>query len=151
MIFDFDNRQNKVDFEKDLLLKLKEVADECLKYENWPMDVEVGLTFVDNDIIKQINFEYRNKNIETDVLSFPMFDSKVEISVEDRIIGDIVISLEKALEQSLEFNHSFEREVCFLLCHSMFHLMGYDHMVKEEEEIMFEKQEEVLNNLKIKR
>ncbi|WP_312671302.1 rRNA maturation RNase YbeY, partial [Escherichia coli] len=75
---------------------------------------------------------YRGVDRVTDVLSFPLLSDDFEdVELEEESLGDIVVSLERALEQSIEYNHSFEREVCFLICHSMFHLLGYDHDTDE--------------------
>ena len=87
----------------------------------------------------------------TDVLSFPMLSDDFDIELEEESLGDIVISLERAFEQSKEYNHSFEREVCFLVCHSTFHLLGYDHDTEENTKQMREKEEYILNKLNITR
>ncbi|EQI55915.1 putative rRNA maturation factor YbeY [Clostridioides difficile Y266] len=88
----------------------------------------------------------------TDVLSFPLLSDDFEdVELEEESLGDIVVSLERALEQSIEYNHSFEREVCFLICHSMFHLLGYDHDTDENTKEMREKEEHILNKLNITR
>ena len=83
----------------------------------------MSLSFVDNKEIHQLNREFRGVDRPTDVLSFPMLSDEFDIELEEESLGDIVISLEKAFEQSKEYNHSFEREVCFLVCHSTFHLI----------------------------
>ncbi len=105
------------------------------------------MSFVDNEEIRELNREYRGVDRETDVLSFPMED---EFLVGGPILlGDIIISLEKALEQSVDFGHSLYREVAYLTAHSMFHLLGYDHMKEEEKNIMREKEKEIMRRLKI--
>ena len=101
-----------------------------------------------------MNREYRDIDKETDVLSFPMFERE---ELEERkdlnedILGDIVISLEKVKQQAQEYGHSFERELSYMIVHGFYHLLGYDHQTKDEEEIMFKKQEEVLEDYGIRR
>ena len=121
-----------------------------LKYEGFPFDAEVSVTFADNEYIHGLNNEYRGMDKPTDVLSFPLFDYEGETEEPpiDEIIsnlGDIVISLEKAQEQAAEFGHSFERETAFLCVHSMLHLLGYDHERSDEEDAeMRAKQREIM-------
>lgn len=130
--------------------EIKNIAEYTLSYENVEL-AEMNIIFVDNDKIKEINKDYRNKDYVTDVISFALEDNNNLINKEVRILGDIFISINKAEEQANEFNHSLERELSFLAIHGTLHLLGYDHMTKEEESIMFEKQEVILNELKIKR
>lgn len=138
-----------------LLRKIKSCCAAALEEEGIAEKAEVSLTVVTNGEIKALNAEHRGKDSVTDVLSFPMSEED-EFDVDPEtgriILGDIVISAEKAREQAREYGHSFEREMCFLATHSMFHLLGYDHVVSEEEEkIMFDKQERVLSRLGIDR
>jgi probable rRNA maturation factor len=146
-----DNRQNKINISNELIKQMEEVVLECLRYEEYDEEYEVSLSFVDNEEIHSLNKQYRSVDRPTDVLSFPLIDDEFDfdIDIEEKILGDIVISLEKALEQSEEYKHSFEREVCFLVCHSMFHLMGYDHDNDENTKEMRKKEEAVLNKLGI--
>jgi len=145
-----DNRQDKVNIDDNIFTILEKVAKESLLYEGWDEDYEISLSFVDNKEIKELNKYYRGKDSVTDVLSFPMVDEDTPMMGE-KILGDIVISVEKALEQSKEYGHSFLREMAFLTAHSMLHLMGYDHMNEDEEEEMQMKQEAILSKLEIKR
>lgn len=142
-----DNRQNKVEINEEIKSIVKDVIEECLKLEGKSLDVEVSLSFVDNEEIRELNKEYRNVDSATDVLSFPMDEDSFGLFTP--LLGDIVISLEKALEQSEEYGHSLIREVAYLTAHSMFHLMGYDHMTEEEKIVMREKEKEVMKTLKI--
>ena len=128
---------------------------------------EISLLFVDNDEIREINNETRNIDKETDVLSFPMLDypkdkvfkdvyknyefDETYMDGEELVLGDIVLSLEKALEQSKEYNHSFKREASYLVVHSVLHLLGYDHMEEDEKKVMRKREEEILGELDIKR
>lgn len=146
------NAQSKVEFDEGLKDNIRSVVEESLKCEGWGMKYEVSILFVDNEEIKRLNSEFRGIDRPTDVLSFPLVskDEQDEF-LEDNLLGDIVISLEKALEQSREYGHSFEREMAFLVCHSMFHLMGYDHMDDDSAKEMREKEESVLSSLGIVR
>lgn len=146
-----DNRQDKMDISEKLINMINNIVIQCLKYEEFDEDYEISLSFVDNEEIHNLNKEFRNVDRPTDVLSFPLIEDDFNIQIEEKALGDIVISLEKALEQSIEYNHSFEREVAFLVCHSMFHLMGYDHDNDENTKIMRKKEEDVLSKLGIVR
>jgi len=109
-----------------------------------------NVIIVDNDYIHKLNKEYRNIDRETDVISFALEDDKT-FNPSIRVLGDVYISIEKAKSQSIEYHHSLLRELCFLAVHGMLHLLGYDHMKKDEEEIMFKLQEEILDEMGIKR
>ncbi len=114
-------------------------------------NVEFNVILVDNKKIKELNKEYRNIDDYTDVISFALEDYDKSLFDGLRILGDIYISLDKAKEQSLEYNHSFKRELSFLVIHGLLHLLGYDHINKDMEDNMFKKQEEILNGYGIKR
>ena len=143
---------------------IKSVINESIDYEKCPYEVEVTVILTDNNEIHNINKEHRDVDSPTDVLSFPMVDyvrpsnfEGIEDKVEDYfnpdsgelILGDIVISVEKVIEQAKQYGHSTKRELAFLVAHSMMHLFGYDHMVVEEAPIMEAKQNEILNKLGI--
>ncbi|MDD7183181.1 rRNA maturation RNase YbeY [Peptostreptococcus porci] len=147
-----DNRQDDKEISEDLLKKIEKVIVACLEYEDYSDDYEVSLSFVTNDEIKNLNRDFRNIDKVTDVLSFPMLsDDDFEIEYEEYSLGDIVISVDRAEQQAIEYDHSFEREICFLVCHSMFHLLGYDHMHEDEAEEMHTKEKNVLDSLGITR
>ena len=147
-----DDRQDKLEVSEELIEKIKDIIIECLDYEGYDDNYEVSLSFVDNKEIHELNREYRGVDRVTDVLSFTLLSDDFEdVELEEESLGDIVVSLERALEQSIEYNHSFEREVCFLICHSMFHLLGYDHDTDENTKEMREKEEHILNKLNITR
>lgn len=110
-----------------------------------------NIIIVDNSYIHQLNKEYRGIDRPTDVISFALEDYKDDITLDFRMLGDIYISLDKAKEQALEYGHSFLREICFLTIHGLLHLLGYDHMEKEDEVIMFNKQDEILDEFGIKK
>ncbi len=146
MEYYIDNRQSKYEITKDLEDLLEKVILESLSVEGIEGNFEVSISFVENAEIRELNRQYRNVDSETDVLSFPMED---EFDLGSPILGDIIISIEKADEQSIEFGHSIEREIAYLTCHSMFHLMGYDHMMEEDKIVMRNKEKQVMKNLKI--
>ena len=113
-------------------------------------DVTFNIIFVNNPYIHELNKNYRNIDRETDVITFALEDDKT-FNPEERILGDIYISIDKAKSQSEEYGHSLKRELCFLAVHGMLHLLGYDHMEKEDERVMFNLQEEILDEMGIKR
>lgn len=151
------NEQEKYEIGEELMLMIEKVISECEDEEGLNFDNEISLTFTDNENIRQINKEYRDIDDKTDVLSFPMYEiedleeEKKSKSKNLKLLGDIVISMEQADKQAKQFGHSFEREVCYLICHSMFHLMGYDHMTDDEKKIMREKEEKIMTKLNILR
>lgn len=110
---------------------------------------EFNIIFVEKDEIQRINREFRQIDRVTDVISFALCDDKDIIQTEE--LGDIFICLERAFEQSVEYGHSKEREVAFLAVHGYLHLCGFDHMTKEDEEVMFKKQDEILHAANIER
>ena len=166
MIF-IDNRQNKIEVTEELEAVIRDVIEYTLKEEKLFIDNEVSVIFIDNEEIKQINFEQRGIDKVTDVLSFPMLhypENKVfkdvyidyefdqsELYDGKLVIGDVALSLEKSKEQSEEFGHSFIRECAYLTVHSILHLLGYDHMEEVPKNIMRKREEEILNNFKISR
>ena len=131
--------------------KLKEIDElpDLIKFMTKYMgeeDSEFNVIIVDNEKIHEINKTYRNIDRETDVISFALLDEKEEESYSTKtVLGDIYISVDKAIEQSKDYGHTLIRELCFLSIHGLLHLLGYDHIEKEEEKIMFEKQELILN------
>lgn len=110
-----------------------------------------NIIFVSNDEIHEINKNYRNTDRVTDVISFALEDNEDEAFKSYRLLGDIYIAIDVAYDQAIEYNHSREREVCFLATHGLLHLLGYDHMTVAEEKEMFGKQEELLDAYEIKR
>ena len=127
--------------------KLLEFALKVQKVENAIFNIII----VDEDTIKNINNEYRGKDSVTDVISFALEDDESFIETDFRILGDIYICLNRAKSQAVEYGHSFLRELSFLTIHGLLHLLGYDHMEKTDEEIMFNLQEMILNEYGIKR
>lgn len=142
---------NRTDFEisGEIMEAVEKACLETLKYEEFDEDCEISLSFVTNEEIHQINRQFRNVDAPTDVLSFPQltFEEGEEADVNENgeiVLGDIIISVERAKEQAEEYGHGLKREIAFLTVHSMLHLLGYDHMEKDEEEDMFHRQKEIL-------
>ena len=148
----FMNSQDKEDITYSLKILLRRAVCATLDYENFKNDAQVSITFTDNEGIRVLNSQYRDIDTATDVLSFPLidFDGGDDMPIDDpeMMLGDIVISLERAREQAEEYGHSFERETAFLCVHSMLHLLGYDHVNGDEEEAdMRRRQTEILETL----
>lgn len=149
----YSNEQDKLDAPEYIEQLIEQCTRAALEEEEITEDAQVSVTLVDDEAIREINREHRDIDRATDVLSFPLgdddsFDTDPETGAI--LLGDIVISLERADAQAKEYGHSFHREVAFLITHSLFHLLGYDHVNSEEEEkIMFGKQEKVLEKLGI--
>lgn len=115
-------------------------------------NTQFNLIIVDNEYIHELNKDYRGIDRETDVITFALEDEDtLVIGDDERILGDIYISIDRARSQAEEYGHSFLREISFLAVHGFYHLLGYDHQTKEEEEVMFGKQEEVLQDYGISR
>lgn len=151
---DYNNEQDKLAPPEGIEQLIEECAAAALDEEEIEDDAEVSVTLVDNARIREMNAKFREIDRETDVLSFPLGDEdgfEVDPDTDAILLGDIVVSLEKARAQAEEYGHSFRREVAFLITHSLFHLLGYDHMTEDEEKEMFAKQEKVLQKLGITR
>lgn len=144
------DRQKKVKIPSGLRMLIRRACIAVLREEKFQGDAEVSVTFVDNDQIRRLNAKFRDKDSATDVLSFPMGENgeyDLNPSTGAKILGDVVLSMEKAAEQAQEYEHSFEREVCYLTVHSMLHLLGYDHMNSEEKAVMRMKEETVMSKI----
>ncbi len=128
---------------------VQEIVEFVLKKEKIENPI-LNIIFTDNKRIHEINKEYRNIDRETDVISFALEDEDTLVNASMyRVLGDIYISVDKAKAQALEYGHSLKREICFLAVHGVYHLLGYDHQNKEEEKVMFQKQEEALDEFGI--
>ena len=149
------NDQKKAEVPKGIRLLIRRCCNAVLQEENFGADAEVSVRFVDNETIRELNSQYRNIDKETDVLSFPLSENGVydtNMNTGAKLLGDIVISVPKAMEQSKAYNHSLQREIGFLTVHSMLHLLGYDHENGGIEQVhMREKEEEVLTKIGLKR
>ena len=152
-----NDEQDKVKISEEDFAVISEIFQYLLSEEGIPEKAETSLTFVDNEEIRNLNNEYRNIDSETDVLSFPIYEKaeleslKGTITEEDLLLGDIVISLEKAREQAEEFGHSFKREIIYLFVHGMLHLLGYDHLEEDEKKEMRSREESILEKFAIMR
>lgn len=149
----FENNQEKHSIHYNLKMLIRHTILETLDYEGMENDAEVSVTFVDDEGIRELNKKFRNLYKPTDVLSFPLLDYEGESEEPffDELchnLGDIVISLERAMAQANEFGHSFEREVAFLTAHSMLHLLGYDHELSDEDDAdMRARQNDIMERL----
>lgn len=142
---------NQTEEELDELETVKKVLDFAVKKENLE-NVDFNVIIVGEDYIHELNKNYRNIDRVTDVITFALEDDDTVLNASDRrVLGDVYICLDRAKSQAIEYQHSFLREICFLAVHGFYHLLGYDHQTKEEEEVMFTKQEEVLSGCGIKR
>lgn len=151
---DFQDETNSVDEAfVDLIQRIIHFAG---VKEGIQADSEVSISFVDNSEIQEINRNYRQKDQPTDVISFAMQEEgegEMKILHEDMplMLGDIVISVDKAKEQAEDYGHTLERELGFLALHGFLHLLGYDHMNDEDEKVMFNRQEEILHEFGLQR
>ena len=146
-MFDIFNNTDKDIKEIDLLR-------DYLNFIIKELDIEKGIfniIFVSNEEIHRINKEYRSTDRVTDVISFALEDNEDIVYDDFRLLGEIYIAINVAYEQAIEYNHSREREVCFLATHGLLHLLGYDHMEEEEEKEMFSLQEKLLKEFNINR
>ncbi len=149
------NNQKEVKVPTGVRMLIRRCCNAVLAQENFKGSAEISVSFVNNEQIHQLNKKHRNIDRETDVLSFPLgVDGEYDINPDTgaKLLGDIVISLEKAVSQAEEYGHSLNREVAFLTVHSLLHLLGYDHETGGLEAVhMREKEESVLTQLGLKR
>ena len=149
------NQQNVVKIPTGIRLLVRRCCSAVLQMEEFIDPAEVSVTFVDNEQIRELNAEYRNKDSATDVLSFPLGENgEYDVNMETGalLLGDSIISVPRAIEQAEMYGHSLRREIGFLTVHSMLHLLGYDHENEGIEAVrMREKEEHVLNTLGLKR
>ena len=156
-----ENSQEELEINDEIESLIKKCVDAVLCYEECDFDAEISVTIVDEDEIKSLNAKFRDKDSVTDVLSFPMLEfdedgemiyDEYDFNGENIVLGDIVICAKRAKEQAEEYGHSFLREIAFLTVHSMLHLLGYDHEHSDDmEQLMFQKQKEILDKLGITR
>ena len=146
-----------IDVEDEVDEKLiKKVIEKCFKEEGLDKTkLYMSVTLTNPENIRKINKEHRNIDKETDVLSFPFFEKEeletLDFNQNPDVLGDIVISLEQVRRQAIEYNHSFERELAYMLVHGFYHIIGYDHIEENDKKIMRQKEENILQKLKITR
>ena len=144
------NNQKAVKIPTGLRMLIRRCCHAVLQMENFDGSAEISVTFVDNEEIRKLNAQYRNKDTATDVLSFPMGENGVyDVNMETgaKILGDVVLSMEKAIEQANAYGHSLQREVAYLTAHSVLHLLGYDHIESMDRVRMREKEELIMTEL----
>ncbi len=161
----FMEEEGQVELELEYEALVRNTVECCIDYVNCPYEAEVNVIVTTNDIIHEINLEQRGIDRATDVLSFPMVEwteigafEELEEHFEcfnpdsgELMLGDIIISCEKVIEQATEYGHSLERELSFLIAHSMLHLFGYDHIEAEDRILMEQAQKEVMEVIGITR
>lgn len=163
----WDDDQDKVVVDDRFYNLIEDIAEYSLREEGVSIPWELSITLVDNEAIRHINNEFRQIDKVTDVLSFPMLNypeglvfsefyagkrfRDEDLDDDQLVLGDIVLSLEKAKEQSEEYSHSFLREACYLTVHSILHLLGYDHMNRSDKKRMRAKEEEILRSFDMTR
>ena len=142
----FNETEKNLDEEIALMKKVLKHGLEKLNLKK----VEFNVIIVDNEYIHRLNRDYRHIDRETDVITFALEDDKT-FNPKERILGDVYISIDKAISQSIEYGHSLNRELCFLAVHGLLHLLGYDHMNEVDEKVMFGLQGEILDEMGIKK
>lgn len=146
-MFDIDIQDETNELSDQQIQLVQKLLKQALLLEKVPVGREVSVTFVDDEAIRKINRQYRNKDQATDVISFALNDDETDLVVDEEIpnlLGDIIVSYPCVLRQAEEYQHSVDRELGFLVVHGFLHLLGYDHMTDEEEKIMFKRQEDIL-------
>lgn len=144
----YDDRQDNITITEDMKDLIEKSIKAVLKVEELDDDVEVSVSFVGDDEIRDLNRDYRGVDKSTDVLSFPMDD---EFIIDNRILGDVIINTRRVMEQAEELGHSHERELSYLTVHSVLHLLGYDHMEDEDKIEMREREKLAMKELEIYR
>ena len=139
---------NFVNKTKENIIEYKKLIRDIFKFDK-SKDI-MNIIFVNDKEIQEINKNYRDIDRVTDVISFALNDEK-DFLIKTEEIGDIFIDIDQAKRQAVDYGHSLEREIGFLSVHGYLHLHGYDHMTKEDEEVMFKKQDEILNNANLRR
>lgn len=144
----YDDRQDDIKITEEIKNLIEKSIAAVLKIEKLDENVEVSVSFVGDDEIRNLNREYRGVDKSTDVLSFPMDD---EFIIDNRILGDVIINTRRVMEQAEELGHSNERELSYLTVHSILHLLGYDHMEDEDKKEMREREKLAMRELSIYR
>lgn len=146
MIIQISNRQEDFQIDDELTSNIEKSIRICLLQELNDDNFEISLSFVSEAEIKKLNSDYRDKDSVTDVLSFPLDD---DFAIQTNLLGDIIICCKRAIEQAKEYNHSIKREIVYLVVHSMFHLLGYDHIDESDRIIMRNKEKSALKEIGI--
>ncbi len=146
LLLDIDHRQSIYSLQPQDEKLIHEAISACYKMEGISLDYQISLSFVLNNEIQELNKYYRGKDLPTDVLSFPMDGPE---NAPEKLLGDIVISVEKMMEQAEEFGHGLQRELIYLIVHSTLHLIGYDHMNEDDKNEMRQKEELIMEQLSL--
>lgn len=147
----YDDRQDKMQISDENIDTIKKTVIACLETEELDGSYEISVSFVTNEEIRELNKQYRNVDSETDVLSFPLDDEDDDFTMDGDaiLLGDIVLSTEKIIEQAKDFGHSLEREMLYLVAHSTLHLLGYDHINDKDKSEMRQREKEIMKKLSI--
>jgi probable rRNA maturation factor len=143
-----DVRKEGFILEEKIVELIDRVADQTLEHLNKGKNFEISISFVTNEEIRELNNTYLGNDHITDVLSFPMED-EFGSQYDNAVLGDVVISIDKIREQAAEFGHSFERELAYLLVHSLLHLFGYDHIDEKDKATMRNEEKSIMDKLKL--
>ena len=146
MIIQISNRQEDFQIDDELTSDIEKSIRICLLQELNDDNYEISLSFVSESEIRKLNSDYRDKDSVTDVLSFPLDD---DFAIQTNLLGDIIICCKRAIEQAKEYNHSIKREIVYLVVHSMFHLLGYDHIDESDRIVMRNKEKSALKEIGI--
>lgn len=146
MIIQTSNRQEDFQIDDELTSDIEKSIRICLLQELNDDNYEISLSFVSEAEIRKLNSDYRDKDSVTDVLSFPLDD---DFAIQTNLLGDIIICCKRVIEQAKEYNHSIKREIVYLVVHSMFHLLGYDHIEESDRIIMRNKEKSALKEIGI--
>lgn len=146
MIIQISNRQEDFQIDDELTSDIEKSIRICLLQELNDDNYEISLSFVSEAEIRKLNRDYRDKDSVTDVLSFPLDD---DFAIQTNLLGDIIICCKRAIEQAKEYNHSIKREIVYLVVHSMFHLLGYDHIDESDRIVMRNKEKSALKEIGI--
>lgn len=144
----YDDRQDDIKISEEIKVLIEKSVSAVLKVEELDENVEVSVSFVGDEEIRELNRDYRGVDKSTDVLSFPIDD---EFILDNRILGDVIINTRRVMEQAEELGHSNEREFSYLTVHSILHLLGYDHMEDEDKRQMREREKLAMKELSIYR
>jgi probable rRNA maturation factor len=150
------NQQTRAKFTHEMERIIENTANTAAKLLGLPEATELSVMIVDNEYIRELNFLYRSKDEATDVLSFALNElgadePDYEDPAEVNMLGDVVISLEMAQSQSVDYGHSMEREIAYLLTHGLLHLLGYDHDTEADKKIMRDIEEKIMTAVKLPR
>lgn len=154
MIVEPDIEFKNIETDEEIIDIIKQVIYKCYEIENLNSNISITIILTEETYIQELNKKFRNIDKPTDVLSFPMFEKEeiedlIKNDIYEKVLGDIVISIPRVHEQAKEYEHSFTRELSYMLVHGFYHLMGYDHMEETDKKVMRAKEENILSKIQI--